>query len=430
MRIVFVDGRQVALQPSSGEDRPLPAIQSALLTLTRLLAGRGHEVHVFAWNSAPDEVAGVAFHDRSDLARFARSGAVDALVVVPEVLPLLMPIEARARMVWTGNAYSRGDSAISRRWIWDPEKGKRGRVARLYNLGLFASHVDRIVVGSHWQSRYVHEATGVPMRKLDVIPIGVPLEYYSGSPPSRSAHRIVYTSQPRRGLRVLLRLFPQIRAAVPDAELHVFGYDWASGSPEFRDMGVVRQPGVQLKGSLSKSQLAFELRSAAVMAYPCTFKETFCVAVAEAQAAGLPVVTTRSGALPERVDDGVDGFVVPGDPKGDDFGSQFVEAVVRLLMDGMLRERLGAAGAEKARSSFDWRLIATHWERVLESCTGGGAKVPPLEPNLDLLAPSLLQIRKRVQVPALQAARWLREEWASYGFDADRIPGLAREAGL
>ena len=427
MRLAFIDGRPIALQPSAGEDRPLPAIQAAILTLTRLLAGRSHNVHVFSWNSAPDEVAGVRFHDRSELARFAHSGAVDALVVIPEVLPLLMPIESRGRIVWTGNAYSRGDSAISPQWTWAPEKGRRGRVARLYNLGLFDSHVDRIVVGSHWQAEYVHRSTGIPRSKLEVISIGVPLEHYMGPPPSRNTHRIVYTSQPRRGLRVLLRLFPQIRALVPDAELHVFGYEWA-GDAEGVDVSTMNQPGVYMRGGLSKSQLALELRSAAVMAYPCTFKETFCVAVAEAQAAGLPVVTTRSGALPERVRDGVDGFVVPGDPKREDFGSQFVEAVVRVLKDDALRERMGAAGAEKARRSYDWSVIAGQWERVLESNTSGDANVPLLEPNLNLLDPSLLHIRKRVQVPAEQAARWLREEWASYGFDADRTPGLAAEA--
>lgn len=57
------------------------------------------------------------------------------------------------------------------------------------------------------------------------------------------------------------------------------------------------QPCVHRRGVLSKSQLAQELRAAAVMAYPNTFTETFCASVADAQVAGLPVTGAQSARV-------------------------------------------------------------------------------------------------------------------------------------
>jgi hypothetical protein len=161
------------------------------------------------------------------------------------------------------------------------------------------------------------------------------------------------------------------------------------------------------------------------MAYPRRFYETFCLSVAEAQAAGLPVVTSAMAALPERVAHEVDGFVVPGDPDEPEFGSCFIDAVVRLLLDNALRDRQGRAAATKATRLYDWSRIAKSWEQELESCMDSAASVPLID-DLDLLDPSLLQLKKRVQVSPDQAARWLREAWVSYGFEGTRIPGVPR----
>src|SRR5215472_535725 len=90
------------------QDRALPVIEAARLGLCSALARRGHDLHVFAKCLRPGQRNGVYFHHRGESAQFAETYFADALVVVPEVLPLLMPVPARARIVWTGNAFTNG----------------------------------------------------------------------------------------------------------------------------------------------------------------------------------------------------------------------------------------------------------------------------------------------------------------------------------
>jgi glycosyltransferase involved in cell wall biosynthesis len=72
------------------------------------------------------------------------------------------------------------------------------------------------------------------------------------------------------------------------------------------------------------------------------------VSVIEAMAAGLPVVASRVGGVPELVEDGETGFLVPPeDPQA------LTRVLARLLEDHTLRRRLGDAGRQRARREFD-----------------------------------------------------------------------------
>jgi glycosyltransferase involved in cell wall biosynthesis len=420
LRLVFVYGKSSRLDPHRSATARGAGIITAVYSLSRTLAGHGHDVIVVGRVDRPAVVDGVAWHDRSALPGLATDAPPDALIVVPDLLPLLLPVPARSRVVWSGNAYADGDVVLTKKWPWAEHLGRPGQRARLWPVALYPDVVDTYVVKSRWQADQVNQATGFPLDKMVVIHNGVPNLFFAPSPEGRHPARIVYTSQARRGLSVLLELFPDIRAAVPDAELHVFGYDQAGGAAP-----MAPPAGVVMRGAVDKQQLAAELHQAAVYAYPCTFNETFCTSVAEGQAAGLPVVATARAALTERVDHGQDGYLVPG-PAGEPRARQaFVDAVVQLLRDDWRRQRMGEQAALKARRSYDWEAVAVHWERQLLPSMDRPVGVPSLEGLPDLLTPERLHLSDRGvegEVPADIAEQWLRDDWASYGFDPGDAP--------
>ncbi len=187
--------------------------------------------------------------------------------------------------------------------------------------------------------------------------------------PARRPARLAYASTPFRGLDVLLDLFPRIRAAVPEAELDVFSSMRVYGMAESDDRKQFRalyrkakQPGVTLVGSLPQLELARRLQEARLLAYPNHYAETFCIAVAEAEAAGCAIVTSALGALPETVGDA--GVCVPGDPHGPAYQQAFVEACVTLLTDDARCEAMSGQGLARSWRDYAWPAIAEGWETV------------------------------------------------------------------
>ena len=94
--------------------------------------------------------------------------------------------------------------------------------------------------------------------------------------------------------------------------------------------------------------------------------ETMGRAICEAAACGIPVVASRSGGIPDVVENGVTGRLVPGgDPQA------LAAAVIDLLASPRDRSRLGEAGRRVAVERFSWEAIVRETERHLEEARGG-----------------------------------------------------------
>ena len=96
-----------------------------------------------------------------------------------------------------------------------------------------------------------------------------------------------------------------------------------------------------------------------VLVHAPTAPEPFGRVLVEAMAVGRPVVAARCGGIPEVVEDGVTGILVPSGNVG-----AFANAVVRLLDDPVLCRRLGGAGRRRAEARFS---IEAHAASVLEA---------------------------------------------------------------
>jgi glycosyltransferase involved in cell wall biosynthesis len=115
---------------------------------------------------------------------------------------------------------------------------------------------------------------------------------------------------------------------------------------------------VTLAGDLDARQLAVEYDRADVFVLP-TLYEGYGMAVAEALARGLPVVSTATGAIAELVCDDAGIVVPPGD------AAAFADALARVVADDFLRAQL-AGGARRARARLPtWEAAAAAMGRAL-----------------------------------------------------------------
>lgn len=171
-----------------------------------------------------------------------------------------------------------------------------------------------------------------------------------------------------KGHRELIAAMPRVVEAVPDARLLIVG----SGN----DVATFRQLAAQsaasgrilFTGFLDDDPLRDVYHRAGVLAMPSR-QEGFGLVYAEAMLAGLPCVASNCDAGQEVVVDGQTGYVVdPDDPEA------LATALIRLLADDGLRERMGDEGKRRALELFTERQFHQRFWQVVEPMLAGAAK--------------------------------------------------------
>jgi alpha-1,3-rhamnosyl/mannosyltransferase len=160
----------------------------------------------------------------------------------------------------------------------------------------------------------------------------------------------VGTLEPRKGLATLVRAFDEVAGRHPDLSLVVAGRDgWGMEAFEAAVAASPWRARIARLGYVSHVHRARLLRGATLFAYPSVY-EGFGFPPLEAMVAGVPVVATAAGALPEVAADGAE-LVAPGDV------GAMATAIDRLLVDEGARASLVSRGRQRI-GSFSWTACA------------------------------------------------------------------------
>lgn len=229
---------------------------------------------------------------------------------------------------------------------------------------------DRIICVSEAVRRVVLEREGTPADRTVVIRNGIRLPAGAPSPGELDAaraelgfgpeHRIVgmvaNLDHAVKGARYFVDAIPLIARRIPEARFLVLGEgrEKAALRARARELGVGDR--VVFAGFRSDVQRFYPIMDVSVLT---SLSEGLSITILESMSFGIPVVATAVGGNPELVRDGESGFLVP--PK--DVAS-FADAVVRVLGDRALAERLGRAGRTIVERDFALDTVARRYEQL------------------------------------------------------------------
>lgn len=352
MNIGFVNFSPLVYDVSTPYKEPLGGSESAMCYLAVELARREHKVTLFTKLKARTKTLGV---DCIPVNLISQEIIDDLDFLVVQNSPLqgfqIKPhLNSKTKLVlWSQHASDQG--AV--------EALKTPQVRDAYN---------KYVLISNWQKKDYINTFLINPKKCVVLKNATSPFFENLKYSKKKLPILVYTSTPFRGLDLLLQLFPEIKRKVPEAKLRVFSSLKVYQVDEKTDLegyGKLYEacrdtPGVEYLGSVSQRELAKQLHQVSVFAYPNTFAETSCICAMEAMAAGLYLVTSKLGALPETTA----GFakLIEVDGNWHKYGNQFIDSVVKFLKNSSDLSKQVAY----ANNNYTWKIRAKEWEEWMK----------------------------------------------------------------
>ncbi len=193
----------------------------------------------------------------------------------------------------------------------------------------------------------------------ELIPNGV-LIPEQASPAGRE-QRIVFVGrqEPRKGLQVLLRAWPEIRRRT-GARLRLIGAD-PLAVRLLQARLRVSEVGIDVLGFLSQEELTTELLSAKALVAPSLGGESFGMVLTRAFACATPAVCSDISGYRGVMEPEAGLLVPPGDP------AALAEALAELLGDEARREQFGRSARSIAKERYSWERIAERLAELYES---------------------------------------------------------------
>jgi colanic acid/amylovoran biosynthesis glycosyltransferase len=236
------------------------------------------------------------------------------------------------------------------------------RLLRQMTLGLCAST----------ELKELLQDRGVPPSRLRVHRLGIDLETFAPASSARDSTgtRVIMIGRmvPKKGFGYGIDAFARQARAHPDARLTVVGDGQLEASLRAQVASLSIEPQVEFAGVLRPQEVRARLRNSDVLLAPSVVaengdRESGVIVVKEASASGVVPIGSHHGGIPEIIDDGETGYLVPErdvDALSDRLGM--------LMTDHSLRVRMAAAGRTKMEREYDNRqrvaALADHYDEA------------------------------------------------------------------
>jgi glycosyltransferase involved in cell wall biosynthesis len=360
--------------------------EKRLYELSRRLAKRGHEVHVFGmrwWGAEPmKEMEGVKLHGvcnamplYSKGKRSIKAAATFARAVLPhltkegfDVVDCYQAPYLHCFPTKVGAAIKRSPLAITWhevwREYWREYLGLLGIIGRLMEKTILVGLANKVIAVSD-QTRDDLVSLGVPAEKISVVPNGINYDQIQQVKPAEETSDIVYLGRliKPKNVDVLLQAIKLLKRDFPELRANIIGDGPERTSLErlAGELGI--HDNVKFFGFIEDfDEVTAIMKSSKIFVIPSIQEGGASIVTLEANACGLPVIAADHplGIDKRLIPTGVTGFFASPTPEA------FTEKIRLFLRDEKLRSQMSANALEFAQR-YDWDKITSKIEKVYGS---------------------------------------------------------------
>ncbi len=237
-----------------------------------------------------------------------------------------------------------------------------------------ARRCDHVITTSRFMRDSIAATIGGGRDKISVLPNVVDTGLFKPGHATEPSDEVVFVGRvaEEKGLLTLIEAMPRVLREAPGLKLSVIGPE--QGRTERGGYGrrcqqlvasLNLEAHVSFEGEVDNDRLPERITAAKAVVVPSVWGEPFGLVALEAIACGVPVVASRVGGLPEIIDQGETGMLVPpGDPEA------LAEALARVINDGALRRNVHQLGPRIVAERYTRDVIGDQLLAVYERLLG------------------------------------------------------------
>lgn len=213
-----------------------------------------------------------------------------------------------------------------------------------------------VITISEYNKKYLVNEIGVK-NQIEIIRCGIDLKKFNIINKQKSNERIrLFTTArlvEKKGMEYLIRAMPTVKKAIPNCELIIVGSGQLRLSLNRLIAELDAGKYIQLIGNVTDMKLLQFFQYADIFILPCIIandgdRDGIPVVLMEAMAMGLPVISTNVSGIPELIENGVSGVLVPPNNK-----NAIADAIINICLNKDLRIEMGKNGRKKIENEFN-----------------------------------------------------------------------------